>query len=107
MDGRHNSGPGLPVSALKHWITLAERYKAAVHPVFNTYETRLQSFDCGWPDGRPDDRLLRAAEIFYTGTDLTITAIVHMAVIHYTHKTSYLTLEVLSIKAGVFTAAVH
>jgi hypothetical protein len=54
--------------------SLAERYPAVAHwnvpkhPGFNTYEARLQSFDCGWHRERPDPRLLSAAGFLYTGT---------------------------------------
>jgi hypothetical protein len=68
----HNSGPNAPVFQLETLeSSLAQRYKVAAHwdvpkhPAFNTYEARLQSFDCGWPSHeRPDARLLSAAGFF-------------------------------------------
>jgi hypothetical protein len=75
---RHCSGPNAPVFTLTGLeSSLAERYPAVAHwniqkhPGFNTYEARLQSFDCGWPHERPDPRMLTVAGFFYTGTDLT------------------------------------
>jgi hypothetical protein len=64
MDRSRNLGPVFRVETLES--SLAERYEAIVHwdipkqPAFNTYEARLQ-YDYGWPDGRPDVRLLSAA----------------------------------------------
>jgi hypothetical protein len=87
----HNSGTNAPVFQLEILeSSLAERYKVPAHlnvqkhQAFNTYEARLQSFDCGWPHDRPDTRLLNTALFFYTGTDLTPT-IVQIVVQHYTH----------------------
>jgi hypothetical protein len=68
----HNSGPNAPVFTLEGLeSSLAERYPAVAHwnvpkhPGFNTYEARLQSFDCGWPHESPNPRLLSAA-VFFT-----------------------------------------
>jgi hypothetical protein len=67
----HNSGWNAPVFKLEGLESLlTERYPGVAHfnvpkhPDFNTYEARLQSFDCGWPLGRPDPRLLSAAGFF-------------------------------------------
>jgi hypothetical protein len=68
---RHNSGPHATVFELEGLeSSLAERYPAVAHwnipkhPGFNTYATRLQSFECGWPHEGPDPRLLSAAGFF-------------------------------------------
>jgi hypothetical protein len=77
----HCLGKNAPVFTIEGLeCSLAERYPAVAHwnvpkhPGFNTYEARLQSFDCGWPHESPDRRLLSAAGFFYTGTASTIVS---------------------------------
>jgi hypothetical protein len=115
MACRYNSGPDVPVFQLETLErSLAERYKAAVHwdrpkhPAFNTYEARLQSFDCGWPHGRPDARLLSATGFFHTGTDLKEQLLFKWCYyITHLYLSLILLLQVLVIKPDAFTAVVH
>ena len=52
------------------------RWDGPRHPAFNTYSARLRSFDKAWlHDSKPTAETLRAAGLFYIGTDLVITTV--------------------------------
>jgi hypothetical protein len=109
----HRSGPIAPVFTLEGLeSSLAERYHAVAHwnipkhPGFNTYEARLQSFDCGWPHERPDPRLLSAAG-FYTGTaTLLFTLATYTRISSYVSFTLSVLLQIMAIKPSASTVVV-